>query len=93
WALMGPYLVQECGGGPGGWEHMMRHIIPSTSVWLADMAKWDSVPDAEDFIQKGLPAIKEEMANREPGRGQNHDELSAYLSQGLVHILKFKGKI
>lgn len=93
WALMGPHLVYECGGGPGGWEGLMRHIFPSTRVWLEDMAKWDVMPDVEDYIQKGVVAIKEEMAHREPGRGQNHDELTQYLGKGLIAILKFKGKI
>lgn len=71
WALMGPHLVYECGGGPGGWGHLMRHIFPSTKNWLADMAKWDELPDADAYIEMGLKGIAEEMANREPGRGKD----------------------
>ena len=91
YAFIGPHLCGEVGGGPGGIKGIMTHIGPATKAWLEDMAKWTEAPaDYPDIAQNG---VNEAMAHRAPGTGQNHDELSAYMANGVIDLLKLQGRI
>ena len=91
WAILGQHLVSQIGGGAGGFRAINEHIGPATEVWLEDMAKWTKVPAGYmDIAEKG---IAEEMANRAPGTGQTNEELTKYLSSGILAILKYHGKL
>ncbi|MBR0085137.1 MAG: NAD-binding protein [Lachnospiraceae bacterium] len=91
YGIIGPHLVNELGGGPGGIRSILTHIGPATKAWLEDMAKWTVIP--EGYIEKAVAGVADEMANREPGRGQSHDELQTYLNRGMIQILKYQGKL
>ena len=91
WAILGPHLVMHLGGGAGGFRAHNEHIGPTTVAWLEDMAKWTSVP--EGYVDLAVKGIDEEMANREPGKGQTMAELGSYLNGGVLEILKYHGKI
>lgn len=91
WAILGPHLVSHLGGGAGGFRGLNKHIGPATKVWLEDMAKWTETP--EDYMDIAEKGIAEEMANREPGKGQTIQELGAYLNNGVMAVLKYHGKL
>lgn len=91
WAILGPHLVMHLGGGAGGFRAHNEHIGPTTVAWLEDMAKWTTVP--EGYVDLAVKGIAEEMANREPGKGQTMAELGSYLNGGVMEILKYHGKM
>jgi carnitine 3-dehydrogenase len=91
WAILGPHLVSQLGGGAGGFRGLNEHLAAATSVWLKDMATWTEVP--EEYIDKAEKGIAEEMAHRAPGKGQTNAELASYLGAGAVAILKYHGKL
>ena len=91
WAILGPHLVAQVGGGAGGFKKLNEGLAPATKVWLEDMAKWTEYPT--EYTPIAERGIAEEMADRAPGTGQNTAELAAYLVKGCMHVLKFHGKL
>lgn len=91
WGLMGPHLIQELGGGPGGIRHQLKHIAPTLKPWFEDMEKWTcSPPEYEDIAYEG---VKEELAHRTPSEGQDQEGLKRFRDNGLVMLLKYHGKL
>ncbi len=91
WAILGPHLVNQLGGGKGGFRALNEHLADAASVWLKDMAKWTEYPkEYTDTAEKGIAL---EMQHRTPGTGQNMQELGAYLNNGIIAILKYHGKL
>lgn len=91
WAILGPHLVTQLGGGAGGFRGLNEHLAPATKVWLEDMAKWTEYP--MEYSDQAEAGIAEEMKNREPGTGNTDAELGQYLSKGIMTILKYHGKL
>ncbi|MBS7527809.1 3-hydroxyacyl-CoA dehydrogenase family protein [Fusibacter paucivorans] len=87
WAILGPHLVNHLGGGAAGFRGINAHLAGAMKTWLEDMAKWSDIP--EGYIDVAEEGIKEEMANRPKGTGNNEQELGAYLNQGVLEILKY----
>ena len=92
WALMGPHLVNQLGGGAGGFSQFWQHLSPAFTSWLKDMANWTDIPPA-GYVEKALPGIAESMANRPEGTGKTTDELRNFLNNGVIEILKYHKKI
>ena len=91
WALMGPNLIFQLGGGKDGIKGITTHINPSVEIWLADMATWDKFPkDWPDVSQAGVDA---EMANRAPEFGRTNEEIIEFRDRGLIEILKLHKKL
>lgn len=62
WAIMGPSLVFELGGGEGHIDGLMKHLNPSISLWLHDMADFKDFP--EEFPEIARKGVEEAMKNR-----------------------------
>jgi 3-hydroxyacyl-CoA dehydrogenase len=91
WALMGPNLIFQLGGGKEGIKGITTHINPSVEIWLADMAKWDKFPkDWPDVSQAGIDV---EMANRAPEFGRTNEEITEFRDRGLFELLKLHKKL
>lgn len=91
WGLMGPHLIQELGGGPGGIRHQLKHIAPTLKPWFEDMEKWTcSPPEYEDIAYEG---VKEELAHRTLREGQDQEGLKHFRDEGLVMLLKYHRKL
>ena len=59
WAVMGPHLIYELGGGPGGIREHMAHLAPVKEGMLRDLATWtDFPPDAAEALVPGIEAEK-----------------------------------
>lgn len=90
WGLMGPHLVIELGSGKSGMKDFMKRMSASSTTY-EDMAKWVKVPaEYFDIADEGLKA---ELANRTPREGQDHESLERFRDDGLVHLLKYHGKL
>jgi carnitine 3-dehydrogenase len=78
WAAMGPHLIYELGGGPGGIREHMRHLTGAKEGMLRDLASWTAFPsDAADALESGIEAEKGGRGYEELCR--ERDELLAAL--------------
>ncbi|MGO8945565.1 MAG: 3-hydroxyacyl-CoA dehydrogenase family protein [Syntrophobacteraceae bacterium] len=91
YALMGPNLIYQLGGGPHGLKGLLKHVENSVELWLADMAVWKKWPPGwSETAQQG---VNTEMANRPPEQGRTNEEITRWRDDGLIEILKFLKKI
>ena len=61
YALMGPNLIHQLGGGAHGIKGLLRHVENSMELWWEDMETW-----------KKWPPGREEMANRSADEGRTY---------------------
>lgn len=52
WALMGQHMTFHLGGGAGGLEHFMHHLLPAVETWWDDLG----APKMTEDLQKALVA-------------------------------------
>lgn len=91
WALIGPNLISQLGGGRQGIRGLSIHLNPSAEKWLADMAKWDKFPDGwPDIAQEG---VDKEMANRSAEFGRTNEEIVQFRDRSLFELLKIHKKL
>lgn len=91
YALMGPNLIYQLGGGPHGLTGIMTHIGTTVEAWWADMADWKKWP--EGWLPKAQAGVNEEMAGRPPETGRTNEEIIRWRDDGLIELLKFLKKI
>ncbi len=91
YALMGPNLIYQLGGGPQGIQGLLKHVENSVELWWEDMATWKKWPPG--WYEKAQEGVNEEMANRIPEQGRTNEEIAGWRDDGLIEILKFLKKI
>jgi len=91
YALMGPNLIYQLGGGPYGLTGIMTHIGTTVEAWWADMADWKKWP--EGWLPKAQDGVNEEMANRSQDTGRTNEEIIRWRDDGLIELLKFLKKL
>jgi 3-hydroxyacyl-CoA dehydrogenase len=91
YALMGPNLIYQLGGGPCGIQGLLKHVENSVELWWEDMATWKKWPPG--WHEKAQEGVNEEMANRPPERGRTNEEIARWRDDGLIEILKFLKKV
>lgn len=92
WALLGTCMCLELSGAQDGIEGLIHKLEPSWNIWLKDMANWEDFPYDEwpATVQAG---VIEEMKNREPEFGNNHDEIIRFRDDALLDLLKLHKKL
>jgi len=91
YALMGPNLIWQLGGGQVGLKGVLEHIGPSMELWLKDMAVWKEFPEgSKDIVQKG---VLQEMQNRKQEEGKTTEEISRWRDEKLLNLLKLLNRI
>lgn len=91
WAIMGPSLVFELGGGEGHIDGLMKHLNPSISLWLHDMADFKDFP--EEFPEIARKGVEESMKNRPAEIGNDDQSLAEYRDKMLIELLKLHNKL
>ncbi len=91
WAIMGPSLVFELGGGQGHIDGLMKHLNESINLWLNDMADWKEFP--ENFPEIARKGVEEALKNRNPEIGNTDESLAEYRDKMLIEILKLHNKL
>ncbi len=91
WAIMGPSLVFELGGGEGHIDGLMKHLNPSISLWLHDMADFKDFP--EEFPEIAREGVEEAMRNRPREIGNDDQSLAEYRDKMLISLLKLHKKL
>jgi carnitine 3-dehydrogenase len=90
-ALMGPNLIFQLGGGKVGLKGLMEHVGPSIEMWWADMADWKTWPEgSRDLLQEG---VMMEMANRRPEEGRTTEEITRWRDDMLLNLLKILNRV
>ena len=91
WAIMGPSLVFELGGGKGHIDGLMKHLNPSISLWLHDMADFKDFP--EEFPEIARKGVEEALKNRPQEIGNDDQSLAEYRDKMLISLLKLRNKL
>ena len=91
WAIMGPSLVFELGGGEGHIDGLMKHLNPSISLWLHDMADFKNFP--EEFPEIARKGVEEALKNRPKEIGNDDQSLAEYRDKMLISLLKLHNKL
>jgi len=91
YALMGPNLIYQLGGGPHGIKGLLTHVENSVELWWEDMAAWKKWPPG--WYETAQEGVNTEMANRPPEQGRTNEEIARWRDDGLIEILKFLKKI
>ena len=91
WAIMGPSLVFELGGGEGHIDGLMKHLNPSISLWLHDMADFKDFP--EEFPEVARKGVEEALKNRPREIGNDDTSLAEYRDKMLISLLKLHKKL
>ena len=91
WAIIGPSLVFELGGGEGHIDGLMKHLNPSISLWLHDMADFKDFP--EEFPEIARKGVEEALKNRSQEIGNDDQSLAEYRDKMLISLLKLHNKL
>lgn len=91
WAIIGPSLVFELGGGEGHIDGLMKHLNPSISLWLHDMADFKDFP--EEFPEIARKGVEESLKNRPKEIGNDDQSLAEYRDKMLISLLKLHNKL
>ncbi|HAE42274.1 MAG TPA: 3-hydroxyacyl-CoA dehydrogenase, partial [Clostridiales bacterium] len=91
YALMGPNLIYQLGGGNYGIRGALTHMGPSVEQWWADMADWKTWPDG--YAERVQQGVNEEMEYRSKFSGNTNEEIAMFRDKGLIMLLKYHGKI
>lgn len=90
WAVLGPSLLFELGGGEGGIAGLMRSLDASFTLWYQDMSDYKKLPeDWPDIAQQGVNA---ELQNRGEEEGNTRSSLMEFRDRMMIEILKLHGK-
>ena len=80
WAIMGPHMIYQLGGGEGGMDHFIDHFGPAVKAWWESMATWTTLPpETKTLLVDGLKA---EMGDR------TLSDLNRARDEKLIKMLK-----
>ena len=91
WAILGPNLVFQLGGGVHGIKGIINHIGPSAEKWWDDMAAWKKFP--EGWANKAQEGVDQQMMNRSQEFGKTSQEILEFRDRLMIEILKLHKKI
>ncbi len=91
WAIMGPSLVFELGGGEGHIDGLMKHLNSSITLWLHDMADFKEFPN--EFPEIARKGVEEALKNRPKEIGNDDASLAEYRDKMLISLLKLHNKL
>jgi len=83
WALMGPIMTFNLGGGPGGMRHFLKQFAPRMNSWFDGLGK----PKVDEALGEALVAgVEEEMA------GRSIEEIARWRDETFLRLLEAVGQ-
>lgn len=79
WAITGPFMTYNLGGGPGGIRHYMEHLGPSQQSRWASLGEPDVTPELIEQIVAGVEIAR---------RGRSQQQLEDYRDQMIRTITR-----
>jgi len=83
WGVMGPNLLWHLGGGEGGIQHFMDHLMPRMAAGWPGLGNPELTPELAHQIVKGV---------LEEADGQSVDELAAQRDEMLFGLLAVRAE-
>ena len=83
WGVMGPSLQWHLGGGPGGIEHFMEHLMDPLAGMIKTLGTPDITPDLKQTIVKG---VLQEAGNR------SVEDLANEENERLLGLLRLRAQ-
>ncbi|MBB5694948.1 3-hydroxyacyl-CoA dehydrogenase NAD-binding domain-containing protein [Muricoccus pecuniae] len=83
WAIFGPHMTFHLGGGGGGMEHFLAHLLGPFEGFWADLGEPRVTPALQRRIVDGV---------REEAEGLSVEELSARRDRALVALIRALGE-
>ena len=83
WGVMGPNLLWHLGGGEGGIEHFMEHLMPRMAAGWPGLGNPELTPELAHQIVKGV---------LEEADGRSIDELAAERDEMLFGLLAVRAE-
>lgn len=81
WAIMGPNMIFNLAGGPGGMPHFLDHIGPAMEEWWRDLGAPALTPELRGQLATGMEAARHGRSQAELAR--ERDELLMALIETL----------
>jgi len=81
-AVMGPFLTYQLGGGAGGLEYFIEHLGPAFSAWWKSMENWSSIPYSA--AKKAINGVKQMPLVK----SKTYNELVKWRDERLIKMLK-----
>lgn len=91
YALMGPNMIFQLGGGKHGLVGTLTHIGKTVPLWWKNMASWTEWP--EGYIEKSQEMMNEAMAMRPIEHGRTSEEIAEFRDKGLIKLLQYHDKL
>ena len=91
WAIMGPALIFQLGGGKGGIDGVFAMVQDSVNMWLDDMADWKRYP--ENWWKDCRVSVDKTISERPPELGNTDETLAEYRDKMLISLLKMHNKL
>ncbi len=82
WALMGPIMTYNLGGGPGGMRHFFHQFAPTLNAWFPKLGTPEITAELQARVIEG---VESEMA------GRSLDEIVAWRDATFLKLLKAVG--
>ena len=83
WGVMGPSLQWHLGGGEGGIQHFMDHLMDGLAGMIKSLGTPDVTPELKQKIADG---VKEEAA------GRSVEQLALEENQLLIGLLNLRAQ-
>ena len=80
WAVMGPHMIYNLGGGEGGMDHFIDHFGPAVKTWWESMATWTTLPPETKAVL--VDGLKAEMGDR------SLSDMNRLRDEKLIKMLK-----
>jgi len=80
WAVMGPHMIYNLGGGDGGMDHFIDHFGPAVKPWWESMASWTTLPPQTKALL--IDGLKAEMGDR------SLSDMNRLRDEKLIKMLK-----
>jgi len=90
WAILGPNMLYELGGGAGGIKSMNKFAFMANLVF-SDIADWKEMPS--EWNELGQPGVDAEKINLPDFIGHNSEDISKFRDTMLVELLKLHHKL
>lgn len=81
WALFGPFLSGESGGGAGGIRHFLQHLGPAFRDWSTDLSAY---PDDDALIPAAVAGVGAELD------GRDFAEMQRRRDESIVRVLALR---
>ncbi|WP_238120056.1 MULTISPECIES: 3-hydroxyacyl-CoA dehydrogenase NAD-binding domain-containing protein [unclassified Xanthobacter] len=81
WALMGPHMTFNLGGGQGGLAHFMEHLLPAVESWWADLGTPNMTAELQQTLVDGVKAEAD---------GRSMTELAQWRDKLLTDIITLR---